>query len=149
MRPLLDSLRGSSIKIGTIQRKLAWPLRKHDTHKSRSVNNTCDHCDIANTCCKMSKACTAEELAMLTPEIRLPAFRHVFGTLRADRACLAHVHLAPPPFGQRNMPHVIKHYTVDDRISAHAYNYLYAVCHAVYGYVSMMHTLVYFMLGIA
>ena len=34
---LLDSLRGSSVKIGTIQRRLAWPLRKDDTHKSRSV----------------------------------------------------------------------------------------------------------------
>jgi hypothetical protein len=37
--PLSDSLRGSSVKIGTIQRRLAWPLRKDDTHKSRSVNN--------------------------------------------------------------------------------------------------------------
>ena len=36
---ILDSLRGSSVKIGTIQRRLAWPLRKEDTHKSRSVNN--------------------------------------------------------------------------------------------------------------
>ena len=36
---ILDSLRGSSVKIGTIQRRLAWPLRKDDTHKSRSVNN--------------------------------------------------------------------------------------------------------------
>ena len=35
---LTDSLRGSSVKIGTIQRRLAWPLRKDDTHKSRSVN---------------------------------------------------------------------------------------------------------------
>ena len=35
----MDSLRGSSVKIGTIQRILAWPLRKDDTHKSRSVNN--------------------------------------------------------------------------------------------------------------
>ena len=34
---LVDSLRGSSDKIGTIQRRLAWPLRKDDTHKSRSV----------------------------------------------------------------------------------------------------------------
>ena len=34
----MDSLRGSSDKIGTIQRRLAWPLRKDDTHKSRSVN---------------------------------------------------------------------------------------------------------------
>ena len=33
----MDSLRGSSVKIGTIQRRLAWPLRKDDTHKSRSV----------------------------------------------------------------------------------------------------------------
>ena len=35
----LDSLRGPSVNIGTIQRRLAWPLRKDDTHKSRSVNN--------------------------------------------------------------------------------------------------------------
>ena len=34
----LDSLRGSSVKIGTIQRILAQPRRKDDTHKSRSVN---------------------------------------------------------------------------------------------------------------
>ena len=33
----MDSLRGSSIRIGTIQRRLAWPPRKDDTHKSRSV----------------------------------------------------------------------------------------------------------------
>jgi len=32
-----DSLRGSSVKIGTIQRILAWPLRKDDAHKSRGV----------------------------------------------------------------------------------------------------------------
>ena len=35
----VDSLRGSSDKIGTIQRRLAWPLRKDDTHKSRSVTS--------------------------------------------------------------------------------------------------------------
>ena len=29
----------AAVKIGTIQRRLAWPLRKNDTHKSRSVNN--------------------------------------------------------------------------------------------------------------
>ena len=33
-----DSLRGSSVKLGTMQRRLAWPLRKVDTHKSRSVS---------------------------------------------------------------------------------------------------------------
>ena len=38
---LLDSLRRSSAKIGTIQRRLAWPLRKDDTHKSRSVSIFC------------------------------------------------------------------------------------------------------------
>ena len=36
---ITDSLRGSPVKIGTIQRRVAWPLRKDDTHKSRSVNN--------------------------------------------------------------------------------------------------------------
>ena len=35
----LDLLLESSVKIGTIQRRLAWPLRKDDTHKSRSVTN--------------------------------------------------------------------------------------------------------------
>jgi len=47
---LLDSLRGSSVKIGTIQRRLAWPLRKDDTHKSRSVSNFlrfCKGCEMA------------------------------------------------------------------------------------------------------
>ena len=34
----LDSLRGSSVKLVTIQRRLAWPLRKDDTHESRSVD---------------------------------------------------------------------------------------------------------------
>ena len=33
------SLRGSSVEVGTIQRILAWPLRKDDAHTSRSVNN--------------------------------------------------------------------------------------------------------------
>ena len=37
-----DSLRGSSVKLGTIRRVLAWPLRKDGTRRSRSVNhNTC------------------------------------------------------------------------------------------------------------
>ena len=39
LRCLGDSLRGSSVKLGTIWRRFAWPLRKDDTHKSRSVNN--------------------------------------------------------------------------------------------------------------
>ena len=32
-------LRGASGKIGRVQRRLAWPPRKDDTHKSRVVNN--------------------------------------------------------------------------------------------------------------
>ena len=36
---LTDSLRGSSVKIGTTQRRLAWPLRQDDTPKSGSVLN--------------------------------------------------------------------------------------------------------------
>ena len=34
----LNPLRGSSVNIGAIQRRLAWPLRKDDAHKSRSAN---------------------------------------------------------------------------------------------------------------
>ena len=34
----MDSLRGSSVNIETMPRRLAWPLREDDTHKSRSDN---------------------------------------------------------------------------------------------------------------
>ena len=40
--PPKDSVRGSSVIIGTlllVQRRLAGPLRKDDTHKSRSIND--------------------------------------------------------------------------------------------------------------
>ena len=45
----LDSPRRSSDKIGTIQRRLAWPLRKDDTHKSRRVTKflVCANCTLA------------------------------------------------------------------------------------------------------
>ena len=33
-----DSLRGSSVKVGMTQGRIARPLREDDTHKSRSVN---------------------------------------------------------------------------------------------------------------
>ena len=36
-----DYLWGSSLKLGTIQRRLAWPLGEDDTHKSKSVNSCC------------------------------------------------------------------------------------------------------------
>ena len=51
----MDSLRGSSVKIGTIQRRFAWPLRKDDTHKSRSVNNF------------FKKACDSRHSGRVTP----------------------------------------------------------------------------------
>ena len=35
----LDSLRGSSVNIGTMQRRLAWPLRKDDTHNDQDDVN--------------------------------------------------------------------------------------------------------------
>ena len=37
-RACKDSLRGSSVNIGTTRRRLAWPLCNDDTHRSRSVN---------------------------------------------------------------------------------------------------------------
>ena len=37
----LDSLRGSSVKIGTIQRRLAWPLRKDDTQNREAFHIFC------------------------------------------------------------------------------------------------------------
>ena len=37
------SLLGSFVNIGTVQRRLAWPLRKDDTHKPRSVYQMCAH----------------------------------------------------------------------------------------------------------
>ena len=52
----LDSLRGSSVKTGTMQRRSAWPLRKDDTHESRSVNNL-PHADIQGTGPERAKHC--------------------------------------------------------------------------------------------
>ena len=34
-----DSLRGSSVEIGAMQRRLAWPLRKDSTRKSQEYLN--------------------------------------------------------------------------------------------------------------
>ena len=34
----LDFFRGSSVKIGTIQRRLAWPLRKDDTQNREAFH---------------------------------------------------------------------------------------------------------------
>ena len=49
MHMCLGFLWGSSVELGTTQRRLAWPLRKDDTHNSRSVNNfmhTCMHASL-------------------------------------------------------------------------------------------------------
>ena len=40
LTPFFECFQGSSIKTGTIQRKLAWPPRKDDAIKSKSINNT-------------------------------------------------------------------------------------------------------------
>ena len=37
----MDSLRGSSVKIGTIQGRLAWPLRKDDVRRIEKCNQFC------------------------------------------------------------------------------------------------------------
>ena len=37
---LTDPFGDHPLRLGTIQRRLAWRLRKDDTHKSRSINNT-------------------------------------------------------------------------------------------------------------
>jgi hypothetical protein len=42
----IKHLFGASGKIGTIRRRLAWPLRKDDTHKSRSVQ-IFDRCNLS------------------------------------------------------------------------------------------------------
>ncbi len=41
---LQDPLWRASAKVGTIQRILAWPLHKGDTHKSGSVPKVAPHC---------------------------------------------------------------------------------------------------------
>ena len=51
-----DSLRGSSVKIGTIQRRLAWPLHKDDTHKSRFLVVCCVLC-VCVVCCVCCALC--------------------------------------------------------------------------------------------
>ena len=33
----VDSLQGSSVNVGMVQTRLAWPLRKDDTHTNREV----------------------------------------------------------------------------------------------------------------
>ena len=43
----LEPRKRSSAKIGTIQRRLAWPLRKDDTHKSRMYHFLFDFCLIS------------------------------------------------------------------------------------------------------
>ena len=59
----VDSLRRSSAKIGTIQKRLAWPLRKDDTRNSRSVSifllssTPARHfCILASTCSRTAQA---------------------------------------------------------------------------------------------
>ena len=67
-RNLVDSSRGSSDKIGTIQRRLAWPLRKDDTHKSRSVHNF-----LSKWCCLPASSCHAPGESCQLPVASRPA----------------------------------------------------------------------------
>ena len=87
---ILDSLRGSSVKIGTIQRRLAWPLRKDDTHKSGSVMNFCSHgfCQ-CRCCCCCPPACVCTRPASphgCDTAARPPARLHVHTLAGRDAA---------------------------------------------------------------
>jgi len=64
-RASVDSLRRSSVKIGTIQRRLAWPLRKDDTHKSRSVSIFWLSSTPARHFCILASACSRTAQARL------------------------------------------------------------------------------------
>ena len=87
---LLDSLRGSSVKIGTIQRRLAWPLRKDDTHKSRSVTNFLFALHL--TChCTCGLLVTLATFISSMPSRSCLAWAHV-------AACAMHMSRSPPQF---------------------------------------------------
>ncbi|CBI24270.3 unnamed protein product, partial [Vitis vinifera] len=60
----------TSDKIGTIQRRLAWPLRKDDTHKSRNGKKTEDKCPTCNpeTILQMSSYYPALLLKLVSSE---------------------------------------------------------------------------------
>ena len=104
-REISDSLRGSSVKIGTIQRRLAWPLRKDDTHKSRSVTNSFFSCFFvyfrqrAFACCEQTA-----NLPALAAESR--AFNFASTSLRSQMGppslflflCFAFLFLFASPF---------------------------------------------------
>ena len=78
---------GTSVKIGTIQRRLAWPLRKDDTHKSRmyhffDTNDTlwCSGCcsvlgSVARVCDPSGDQATVEWLAV--PSVPSRAYSEV------------------------------------------------------------------------
>ena len=86
-RCMPDPLRGESEKIGTIQRRLAWPLRKDDTHKSRmyhffDTNDTlwCSGCcsvlgSVARVCDPSGDQATVEWLAV--PSVPSRAYSEV------------------------------------------------------------------------
>ena len=52
---------GSSVKTGTMQRILAWPLREDDAHKSRSVNNLLLSLEVLLLC--MSNSFSQQQLS--------------------------------------------------------------------------------------
>ena len=74
----VDSLRGSSVNIGTVQRVLAWPLRKDDTRKLRSVN---DYCYTCNKHVSATAARRAHSLARLAALRGATAARDGYGSI--------------------------------------------------------------------
>ena len=53
------NVRGSSVKLRTLQRRLAWPLRKDGTHESGSVNDA-----VFTVGCLLSPLCRLTALAL-------------------------------------------------------------------------------------
>ena len=78
-----DPLRRSSVKIGTIQRRLAWPLRKDDTHKSRSVSHFLTSCQLVAMVLLGPATLTAAPAARQLIAPIHPQLKHILMRLRS------------------------------------------------------------------
>ena len=90
---ILDSLRGSSVKLGTVQRRLAWPLRKDDTHISRSVNAR-----------GLAAEASAAPLSLLPPAPSLPCSSLLFPSLSLRFPFPSPPSLSPSPSTPPSLP---------------------------------------------
>ena len=61
-----DSLRGSSVKLGTVQIILGWLLRKDDTQNSRSVNIIIVFYDVTNIIINISTVISISIVVIIT-----------------------------------------------------------------------------------